>query len=76
MDIIILSCSASIHCSGGAGFTVPLYFGTGLFTSVGFLPYPVQLNVVVGAPIDVPKYEGEGISPHGSSSSPGSRARG
>lgn len=38
---------------------MPLYLGTGLFTSVGFLPYPVQLNVVVGAPIDVPKYEGE-----------------
>jgi hypothetical protein len=26
---------------------------------VGFLPYPVPLNVVVGAPLEVQKFEGE-----------------
>jgi hypothetical protein len=39
------------------GFTIPLAFGRGLFLPWGLLPYPVPLNIVVGAPIEVEKYE-------------------
>lgn len=39
-------------------FTVPLYFGRGLLLPWGFLPYPVPLDIVVGAPLAVPKFEG------------------
>ncbi len=45
------------------GFTIPLAFGRGVFLPWGLLPYPVPLNIVVGAPIEVEKYqvqEGEG----------------
>lgn len=41
------------------GFTLPLYFGTGLLLPWGFLPFPVKLEVVVGEPLEVPKFEGE-----------------
>jgi len=39
------------------GFTIPLAFGRGVFFPWGLLPYPVPLNIVVGAPIEVGKYE-------------------
>ncbi|PSC71000.1 diacylglycerol o-acyltransferase [Micractinium conductrix] len=35
------------------GFTIPLYFGR-----VGLLPFGVPLDVVVGAPLQLPKWEG------------------
>jgi Diacylglycerol acyltransferase len=41
------------------GFTIPIAFGRGLFLPWGLLPYPVPLNIVVGAPIEVEKYTGE-----------------
>lgn len=41
-----------------AGFTLPLYFGRGFFLPFGFLPFPVPLDVVVGEPIHVEKFEG------------------
>lgn len=41
------------------GFTIPLAFGVGIWAPWGLVPYPVPLNVVVGAPIEVPKYTGE-----------------
>lgn len=44
------------------GFTLPLYFGTGLLLPWGFLPFPVKLEVVVGEPLEVPKFEGEEAS--------------
>ena len=40
------------------GFTLPVAFGRGVFLPWGLLPYPVRLNIVVGAPIDVEKYTG------------------
>lgn len=40
------------------GFTIPIYSGTGLFLPFGFLPFPVQMDVVVGAPIEVPRFTG------------------
>ena len=40
------------------GFTLPVAFGKGIFLPWGLLPYPVPLNVVVGAPIDVEKFQG------------------
>lgn len=42
-----------------AGFTLPVAFGRGVFLPWGLLPWPVPLNVVVGAPIDVERWEGE-----------------
>lgn len=39
-------------------FTLPLCYGTGLLLPVGLLPYPVPLDVVVGSPLEVPKFEG------------------
>ena len=42
------------------GFTIPLAFGRGIFMPWGLLPYPVPLNIVVGAPIEVEKYEEAG----------------
>jgi 2-acylglycerol O-acyltransferase 2 len=39
------------------GFTIPLAFGRGIFLPWGLLPYPVPLNIVVGAPIEVEKYD-------------------
>lgn len=41
------------------GFTLPLFFGTGFLLPLGLLPYPVPLDIVVGAPLDVPKFEGD-----------------
>jgi hypothetical protein len=41
------------------GFTVPICIGKGLFMPFGILPYPVPLNIVIGKPIDVPKYTGD-----------------
>ncbi|KAL4526931.1 hypothetical protein Ndes2526A_g01348 [Nannochloris sp. 'desiccata'] len=41
------------------GFTIPLAFGRGVFLPYGLLPYPVPLNIVVGAPIEVEKYKGK-----------------
>ena len=35
-------------------FTFPLYFGR-----IGLLPFGVPLDVVVGAPLALPKWEGE-----------------
>jgi hypothetical protein len=35
-------------------FTIPLYWGR-----LGLLPYPVPLEIVVGEPLEVPKYQGE-----------------
>ena len=40
------------------GFTLPFAFGMGLFLPWGLLPYPVPLNVVIGAPLAVPKFDG------------------
>lgn len=40
------------------GFTVPICIGVGLFMPFGILPYPVPLNIVIGKPIDVPRYTG------------------
>jgi len=40
------------------GFTVPICIGVGLFMPFGILPYPVPLNIVIGKPVDVPKYTG------------------
>jgi Diacylglycerol acyltransferase len=42
---------------------VPLVSGVGFFLPIGLLPYPVPIDVVVGPPIDVPKYEGDVKSP-------------
>lgn len=39
-------------------FTLPLYFGRGVLLPVGFLPFPVPLDVVVGEPLPVQKFEG------------------
>lgn len=44
------------------GFTLPLCHGTGLLLPVGLLPYPVPLDVVVGLPLEVPKFEGNETS--------------
>jgi hypothetical protein len=41
------------------GFTVPLAYGRGLFMRRGLLPYPTPINVVVGAPLEVERYQGE-----------------
>ena len=41
------------------GFALPIAFGRGFFLPWGVLPYPVRLNVVVGAPIEVEKYQGK-----------------
>ena len=49
-------------CTFSAGWTWPIGWGTGVFLPVGILPYPADLNTVVGAPIDVPRFEGECIS--------------
>eukprot|EP00887_Chlorella_sp_A99_P004280 scaffold15.g4280.t1 len=37
------------------GFTIPLYFGTGLFLPFGFLAYPVQMDVVIAHVVQRPK---------------------
>ena len=37
-----------------------MYFGRGFFLPFGFLPFPVPLDVVVGEPIHVEKFEGKG----------------
>jgi hypothetical protein len=44
------------------GFSLPLAYGSGVFLPWGFVPHPVGINVVVGAPINVPLY---GDEPHG-----------
>lgn len=41
------------------GFTLPIVYGVGFFLPIGLLPYPVPIDVVVGAPIEVPKYDGD-----------------
>lgn len=41
------------------GFTAPIWRGRGLFGGRGILPLPRKLDVVVGAPIDVPRYDGD-----------------
>ncbi|GAB4817360.1 hypothetical protein N2152v2_004406 [Parachlorella kessleri] len=41
------------------GWTWPIGWGTGVFLPIGILPYPADLNTVVGAPIDVPRFEGD-----------------
>ena len=41
------------------GFTFPIFWGTGFVLPWGLLPYPVPLNVVVGAPLAVPQWQGE-----------------
>jgi 1-acyl-sn-glycerol-3-phosphate acyltransferase len=41
------------------GFIMPFALGNGLFFSRGILPLSVPLNIVVGAPMEVPKYEGD-----------------
>eukprot|EP00798_Chlamydomonas_sp_ICE-L_P004294 gene4294-14404_t len=38
------------------GFTIPFFWGVGLFGGVGLMPYSGHLNTVVGAPISIPKY--------------------
>jgi hypothetical protein len=40
-------------------FTIPLYWGAGLVLPWGFLPFPVPLDVVVGEPLEVPRFEGD-----------------
>lgn len=40
------------------GFTLPIAIGVGVFSPYGIMPYPVPLNIVVGKPIDVPKFTG------------------
>jgi len=40
------------------GFTLPFAFGVGVFLPYGLVPYPVPLNVVMGAPIEVEQYKG------------------
>ncbi|KAL4857622.1 Diacylglycerol O-acyltransferase 2 [Chlorella vulgaris] len=41
------------------GFTVPLFYGTGLVLPWGFLPFPVPLEVVVGEPLEVERFSGD-----------------
>lgn len=41
------------------GFIMPFALGNGLFFGRGILPLSVPLNVVVGAALAVPKYEGD-----------------
>ncbi|CAL8469820.1 g9362 [Coccomyxa elongata] len=42
----------------GLGF--PIFHGTGIMlSSIGMLPYQGAIHVVVGAPIEVPKFEGD-----------------
>lgn len=45
------------------GFSLPLAYGSGVFLPWGFVPHPVGINVVVGAPIRVPQYSGEPRGP-------------
>jgi hypothetical protein len=48
----------------GLGF--PMFHGTGIMiSSVGLLPYQGPIHVVVGAPIPVPKLEGDIASDEG-----------
>ncbi len=55
------SCHLSVPLPGlpRNSFTLPLYFGRGFVLPFGFLPFPVPLDVVVGEPVHVPKFEGE-----------------
>ena len=40
------------------GFSMPIFHGRGIFNySLGLLPHRRPLNVVIGAPIPVPKVE-------------------
>lgn len=41
------------------GFTIPLFHGCGVLLPWGIVPYPVPIHVITGAPIDVPKFEGD-----------------
>lgn len=56
------------------GFTIPLAFGRGVFLPFGLLPYPVPLHIVVGAPIEVEKYEKKEAAEGGSATSEVSHA--
>ena len=57
-----LPCPSSAHAQASdllftcrtRSFTIPLYFGR-----IGLLPFGVPLDVVVGAPLQLPKWEGE-----------------
>lgn len=40
------------------GITIPIFWGQGAVTPIGFLPKRSPINTVVGAPIVVPRYSG------------------
>eukprot|EP00877_Chromochloris_zofingiensis_P002734 jgi/Chrzof1/12461/Cz06g35060.t1_DGAT2F[v5.2] len=45
------------------GTSQPIFSGVGLFTQKGLIPYSTPLTTVVGAPIPVPKFEGDTATP-------------
>ncbi|KAL3145161.1 hypothetical protein ABBQ38_001761 [Trebouxia sp. C0009 RCD-2024] len=47
------------------GITIPIFWGQGAITSIGFLPKRSPINTVVGAPIAVPRFAGDIKSPEG-----------
>jgi hypothetical protein len=39
------------------GFTIPLFYGKGIWMAKGLLPYQNPVHVVVGRPIDLPQVD-------------------